>query len=82
LPSTSQPWGVVHLIPGIVVPAAFAVLTGQPWARVLDAAVVFLNALGQLAFIAALPLRSVVIIAMGVLVIYGLVVHGEEVETA
>lgn len=76
-------WGVIHLILGIVVfVAAFAVLTGQVWARVLGVAVAFLSALGQLAFITALPLWSIVVIAIDVLVIYGLVVHGEEVETA
>ena len=76
-------WGVIHVVLGIVVSvAAFAVLTGQLWARVLGVDVVFLNALGQLAFITALPLWSIVIIAIDVLVIYGLVVHGEEVETA
>jgi hypothetical protein len=76
-------WGVIHLILGIVVfVAAFVVLTGQLWARVLGVAVAFLSALGQLAFITALPLWSIVIIGIDVLVIYGLVVHGEEVETA
>lgn len=76
-------WGVIHLILGTVLSlAGLAVLTGQLWARVLGVAVAFLHALGQLAFITAFPLWSMVIIGIDVLVIYGLVVHGEEVQTA
>jgi hypothetical protein len=38
---------------------------------------VALNALGQLAFLSAYPIWSVIIIALDVIIIWALVVHGD-----
>ena len=74
-------WGWIHLILGIIViVAGFAVLSGQLWARIVGVLVAMLGALSQIAFITAFPLWSVVIIGIDVLIMYGLLVHGEEVE--
>ena len=76
-------WGWIHLILGIIVfVAGFAVMSGQLWARIVGVFVAMLSAVSQIAFITAFPLWSVVIIAIDVLIIYGLLVHGEEVEEA
>lgn len=76
-------WGWVHLIVGsIVLVTGLAVLSGQVWARVIGVTVAILSATTQLVFITVFPLWSLAIIAIDVLVIYGLVVHGEEVEAA
>jgi len=76
-------WGWIHLILGIIVLiAGFAVMSGQLWARIVGVFVAMLSAVSQIAFITAFPLWSVVIIAIDVLIIYGLLVHGEEVEEA
>jgi hypothetical protein len=76
-------WGWIHLILGIIVfIAGFAVMSGQLWARIVGVFVAMLSAVSQIAFITAFPLWSVVIIGIDVLIIYGLLVHGEEVETA
>jgi hypothetical protein len=76
-------WGWIHLCLGIIVlVAGFAVLSGQLWARLVGVFVATLSAVSQIAFITAFPLWSVVIIGIDVLIIYGLLVHGEEEETA
>lgn len=76
-------WGWIHLILGIIVLiAGFAVMSGQLWARIVGVFAATLSAVSQIAFITAFPLWSVTIIAIDVLIIYGLLVHGEEVEEA
>ncbi len=76
-------WGWIHLILGIIVlTAGFAVMSGQLWARIVGVFVAMLSAVSQIAFITAFPLWSVVIIGIDVLIIYGMLVHGEEVEAA
>lgn len=76
-------WGWVHLIGGVVVAAAgFAVMVGQTWARVVGVVVAALSALINLAFLAAYPVWSTIIIALDVLVIYALIVHGREMRSA
>ena len=74
-------WGVIHLCLGIIVfIAGFAVMSGQLWARIVGVLVATLGAISQIAFITAFPFWSVVIIAIDIIIIYGLLVHGEEVE--
>ena len=70
-------WGWVHLLLGILVVAAGAALfAGATWARVVAVAVAMLSALLNLAFLSAYPLWSVIMIAIDVLVIYAVTVHG------
>ncbi|TQL60023.1 hypothetical protein FB474_1398 [Oryzihumus leptocrescens] len=74
-------WGWVHLIIGVVLIAAgFAVLAGKMWARIIGMALAGLSAIVNLAYIAAYPLWSITIIALDVLVIYALAVHGGELK--
>jgi hypothetical protein len=74
-------WGWVHLIAGIIVLAAgLAVLSGQMWARLVGVFVATLHAVSQIAFITVFPLWTITIIALDVIVIFALAVHGEEVE--
>ena len=47
-----------------------------------SASVAVLSAIVNLAFIAAYPVWGVIIIALDVLVIYALAVHGREMKTA
>jgi hypothetical protein len=76
-------WGWVHLIFGIVVLlAGFGVLAGQMWARVVGIILAVLSAIANLVFLAAYPVWGVIVIALDVLVIYALCVHGREVKTA
>ncbi len=76
-------WGWIHLIVGIIVTTAgFAVMSGQLWARMVGVLAATASAIAQIAFITAFPLWSVLVIGIDVLIIYALLVHGEEVEAA
>ena len=73
-------WGVVLIVAGL------AILSGSVWARAFAIVLAAANAIAQLAFLIAMPLWSVVVIAIDVLVIYGLTagwpaaIRGEDPE--
>ena len=74
-------WGWVHLIFGAVaVLGGIGVMSGQTWARVVGIILAVLSAIVNVAFIAAYPLWSTIVIAVDVLVVYALAVHGKEVR--
>ena len=74
-------WGWVHLIIGAIVAAAgFAVFSGRVWARAVGVLLAALSAFAHLLFISAFPFWSLIVIAMDVLVIYALCVHGGELR--
>ena len=76
-------WGWGHLVLGTVVMATgFAVLFGQMWARVTGVVIAMGSALVNLAFLAAYPLWSLMMIVLDVLVIWALTVHGGEMKAA
>ncbi|WP_370936602.1 hypothetical protein [Amycolatopsis sp. cg13] len=72
-------WGWVHLIVGVlVVLTGIALFTGAQWARVCTVALAGFNALAQLAFLSAYPFWGAIVIALDVLVIWAVIVHGDE----
>jgi hypothetical protein len=74
-------WGWVHLVFGIVIMlAGFGVLAGQVWARAVGVILAVLSAVANIAFLAAYPVWSIIVITLDVLVIYALCVHGREVR--
>jgi hypothetical protein len=76
-------WGWLHLGIGVVLVAAGGGLfTGQSWARVIGIVLAGLSALVNLAFVAAYPFWSIIVIAVDVVVIYALSVHGREMPSA
>lgn len=76
-------WGWVHLIVGLLVAAAGAgLLAGRMWARVVGVGVALLSMLINFAFVAAYPIWSICLIAVDILVIYALIVHGREMRAA
>lgn len=76
-------WGWVHLVVGsLAIVTGLAVMSGQLWAVILGIFLAMASATTQLLFITVFPLWSLVIIAIDILVIYGLVVHGEEATHA
>lgn len=78
----STGWGWVHLIIGlVVVVTGIALAVGQPWARIAGVVLVMLNAFTQMAWIAYNPWWSLIVIAIDVLIIYAIIVHGREAET-
>lgn len=75
-------WGWTHFGIGCALAIIGAgVLTGAIWARIAGIAVAAISATVNLAFIAAYPVWSVIIIALDILVIYALAVHGREMKT-
>jgi hypothetical protein len=72
-------WGVVILLWGcLLLLAAFSLYRGSGWARWFAILVVALSVLVQIAFLAAFPLWSLVIIGFDVTVIYALCAHWDE----
>src|SRR5919106_4617836 len=72
-------WGWAHFIVGLLqVVVGLVLFTGARWARIAAIVLVMLNAVAQLAALNAQPTWAVIIIALDVLVLWALVVHGEE----
>jgi hypothetical protein len=76
-------WGWVHLLLGLLIVAAGAgLLAGNMAARILAVALAGLSAILNLAFIEAKPIWSIIVIALDVVVIYSVTVHGRELHTS
>jgi len=74
-------WGWIHLIIGVVLVAiGFGIIAGSAIARAAAIFVVWLNMLAQFAWINAYPWWSLIVIALDVVIIYALVVHGREMN--
>ena len=75
-------WGWTHLIAGILVMCTgVGLLAGQRWARVVAVILVLVSMLLNFGFMAAYPFWSAIVIALDVVVIVALTVHGRELET-
>jgi hypothetical protein len=75
-------WGWIHLITGaLAVVIGVGLFSGAMWARVCGVILVGLNAIAQLTFLSAYPLWAVIVIALDILVIWALVVHGDEAKS-
>jgi hypothetical protein len=73
-------WGWLHLLLGLVaIAAAYGLVQGAGWGRVLAICLAVLSAVVNLGFLAAYPLWSTLIIAFDVIVIYALTVHWDAV---
>ncbi|ANJ26655.1 DUF7144 family membrane protein [Agromyces aureus] len=74
-------WGWWNIIIGVVLAlTGFALFSGATWARVLAVIIASLSALGQLFLIPAQPWWSLIVIAIDVLVIYAITVHGRDLK--
>lgn len=73
-------WGWVHVLLGCaLVVTALALLAGRTWARVVVSALVVLNVVSQTLLLPAYPVYSLLVIALDVVVLWAVVVHGDEV---
>jgi hypothetical protein len=76
-------YGWLLLCVGVVqVAVAFGIWAGTGWGRWLGIASAGVNAIVQLAFIAAFPLAALALFTLDILVIYGLVAYGGRRQTA
>ncbi|MGW0483163.1 MULTISPECIES: DUF7144 family membrane protein [Nonomuraea] len=81
IPVNYTAWGWMHLIMGVVVAlAGAAVMMGKAWGRVVGILLAGVQALVNFAWLPAYPLWSMIVIAVDVLVIYALAVHGGEMK--
>lgn len=72
-------WGWAHLIIGaLAVAAGVSLFSGAAWARVAAVILATINALAQLTFLSAYPVWATVVIALDVVVIWAVIVHGDE----
>ncbi|MEU5692402.1 hypothetical protein [Actinosynnema sp. NPDC020468] len=72
-------WGWAHLVIGVLVAlAGGGLFTGAAWARVVAVVFAAVNAVAQLAFVSVQPIWSTVVIALCVVVVWAVVVHGDE----
>jgi hypothetical protein len=75
-------WGWTHLILGaIAVAVGFGLMVGNMFARVAGIAIAMLSAILNLVFLSAYPVWSAIVIAIDVIVIYAIVVHGRELKS-
>jgi hypothetical protein len=74
-------WGWVHLVGGIIVVfASLALFTGRLWARIVGVVAAFASAIVNIAFLSAYPIWSTIMIAMDILIIWAITVHGAEMK--
>lgn len=74
-------WGWTHVIAGAISIAVGAcLLAGQMWARIVAVLVAVVSAIINVSFIPAYPVWSVAMIAIDVLVIWAITVHGDEIK--
>jgi hypothetical protein len=74
-------WGWTHVIAGLVVViAGICVFAGQIWARAIGVLLALGSAVLNIAFLSAYPIWSLLMIALDVVVILALTVHGSEIR--
>jgi hypothetical protein len=75
-------WGWTQLIFGIVVAFAGSSLwAGRMWARIVAVIIAMLSIVVNIGFLAAFPIWSTIVIALDVLVIWAVMVHGKEMRS-
>ncbi len=76
-------WGWVHLIGGVILAlAGIALFAGKMWARVVGVLAAALSAIVNIAFLPAYPIWSAIMIALDILIIWAITVHGSEMKQA
>jgi hypothetical protein len=74
-------WGWWNIILGaLIVLVGASLLAGQTWARVVAIILAIFSALTQMVLLPAQPLWALIVIAIDVLVIYAVTVHGREMR--
>jgi hypothetical protein len=74
-------WGWMQMLLGLVLATAgLSLFSGSTFGRVTGVVVAGLSTIANLAFIGVYPIWSLVVIAVDVLVIYALIVHGGEMR--
>jgi hypothetical protein len=73
-------WGWLHLLAGLLVLwAGTALINGSSAARVVAIVLMGLTLIGNLLFISAYPFWGVFAVVVDLIILYALIVHGDEV---
>lgn len=76
-------WGWITLIVGVIqFLVAWGVLSGQTWAKIVGIIAAGIAALNAFFVIPYYAIWGILILALAVMIIYGLAVHGDEVAEA
>ena len=79
---SSDEWGWIHLIGGIIVFfAGFAVFRGAVWGRTVGVIIAILSAAAAFAWLPYAPVAGIAIIAIDITVIWALTAHGRDVTS-
>jgi hypothetical protein len=74
-------WGWTHLVLGVLLVAlGYAVLAAKKWARLTAAGLAAVSAIVNFLFLPAYPVWAVIAIALDMIVVYALLVHGGELR--
>jgi hypothetical protein len=74
-------WGWVNLITGaIIVAAGLSLFSGTTWARAIAVILAMFSAVANLVSINLYPAWSIICLTISVLVIYAVIVHGNELK--
>lgn len=74
-------WGWILLVGGaLAVLAGLALFRGALWARITTVLLAAINAVAHMAFMSAYPVWALITIAIDVLVIWAVIVHGDELR--
>jgi hypothetical protein len=74
-------WGWVHLIGGIILAlAGMSLFADRMWARIVGVIVAAVSAITNVAFLSAYPIWSAIMIALDILIIWAITVHGAEMK--
>ena len=74
-------WGWIHLIIGLIaIAVGLGLMAGNMLARIVGVIIAVISATLNLLFIGAYPVWSTIVIAVDVIVIYAIVVHGRELK--
>ncbi|RYP87810.1 hypothetical protein EKO23_05060 [Nocardioides guangzhouensis] len=74
-------WGWVHIIWGLFgILVGVCLLAGQMWARVVGVILAFASAIINVGFLPSYPVWSGIMIALDVVVIWAITVHGGELK--
>lgn len=74
-------WGWGHLLFGIfLLLAGSAVISGKMWGRVVGVVFAGLSLIANFGFIPVYPIWSIILIIIDILILYALIVHGDEAQ--
>ena len=74
-------WGWTHLVLGVLlVGLGYAVLAARKWARYTAAGLAAVSAIVNFLFLPAYPVWAVIVIALDLIVVFALLVHGGELK--